>query len=301
MQWTWSRDKRSGWRLRACLAGNTLLLCSAAAVAQVEAPGEAVTIPGADLGDWGKVEQVAGRFGLPTAGSGKVPAVLILHGSGGIDGRGAFYARALQEAGFATLEITMFERGTRPGPSVHLTMPHAAAALRWLAAQPGIDARKLGVMGFSWGGQMTVMLSSSRVQEQLGKGSAPPAAFVSMYPICTNMSRFLVWDQHALYNAHLTMGTAPLLIVVGTRDDYEDNERSCDAFLALLPESTRGRTTVRYLDGATHGFDQAKPLQFYDSFAKARKGATINVVPTEHDAAAARAETVSFFSRHLLR
>lgn len=41
--------------------------------------------------------------------------MLILHGSGGVDGRGAFYAQALQDAGIATLEITIFRPGGRLG------------------------------------------------------------------------------------------------------------------------------------------------------------------------------------------
>jgi hypothetical protein len=91
---------------------------SFAACAQPYAPGEAVVIPGAEIGAWGRVASVEGHFGKPsgnsTPPSTKLAAVLILHGSNGIDGRGAYYAKALQEAGIATLEITMFESGGRP-------------------------------------------------------------------------------------------------------------------------------------------------------------------------------------------
>ncbi len=63
------------------------------------------------------VGEVPARFGGPAGAPPKVPAVLILHGSGGVDGRGAFYAQALQDAGIATLEITMF----RPAGPLGLT------------------------------------------------------------------------------------------------------------------------------------------------------------------------------------
>lgn len=281
--------------------GLAISIAASAASAQMVAPGEPVAIPGIEIAGWGKVDQVAGRFGLPAQASGKVPAVLILHGSNSIDGRGAFYATALQEAGIATLEITMFARGAPPGPSVNLTLPHAAAALRWLAAQPAIDGERLGAIGFSWGGQMAVMLSSRQVQERLGANVPKTAALVSLYPVCTNMGRYLRWDQHPLYRAHETMGAAPLLIMVGTRDDTESEPRACDAFIALLPPTGQQRTTARYLEGATHGFDQGSSFQYYDAMARARKGATVNVVASEKDAAEARNAAVAFFRQHLVR
>ena len=294
-------DRRTARHLGACLLVVAMLITPSAAMAQMEAPGEAVTIAGADLGDWGKVDQVAGHFGLPARVTGQVPAVLILHGSSGVDGRGARYAKALQAAGFATLEITMFPRSSPPGPSVNLTMPHAAAALRWLAAQRSVDTQRLGAIGFSWGAQMTVMLTSVQVRDRLGKDVPAPAAAVALYPVCTNMTRYLAWDKHPLYNAHTTMGAVPLLILVGTGDDTENEARSCDAFVATMPAAAQQRTSVRYFDGATHGFDRDRALEYYDAAARARKGAMVRVVPSEQDAAAARAETVAFFTKYLMR
>ena len=59
--------------------------------------------------------QVAGYLVLPTGeAKGRVPAVVILHGSGGIYGRGEFHAKALNAAGIATLEVLMFTSGNRP-------------------------------------------------------------------------------------------------------------------------------------------------------------------------------------------
>src|SRR5262245_22252814 len=133
--------------------------------AQPYAAGEAVVIPGAEMTDWGRVAKVEGHFGKPlvklSVSSAKVPAVLILHGSGCIVGRGAYYAKALQEAGIATLEITMFESGGRPRAGTKATIPFAAAALKWLAARDDVDRARLGVMGMSWGGVMTLLMSSA--------------------------------------------------------------------------------------------------------------------------------------------
>ena len=216
------------WRLVLLVAGAALVVSSLGA-AQTDAPGESVIIPGAEISGWGQVDKVPGRFGLPAGSKPKVPAVLILHAILGVDGRGAFYAKALQEAGIATLEITMFPPGAPPRAGPKATMPYAAAALKWLATQPTVDGQRLGVMGFSWGGYMSVVMSSELVQEQLGKDVPKPVAFAAFYPTCSILVRSLVNRRSAFYNAHKWMSAAPMLIQVGTRDDFEEGERPCDA------------------------------------------------------------------------
>ena len=274
------------------------LLSSQAFAQPVDAPGEPVSIPGTEILDWGKVAEVSGRFGLPAHSTATVPAVLILHGDG-IDGRGAFYAKALQEAGIATLEITMFPLGGRPKAGWKATMPHAAAALKWLAAQPKVNRQRLGVMGFSWGGAMSVLISSELVQERLGKDVPKPAAFAPFYPVCATVIRSVLNPEHAFYNAQTQMRATPMLIQVGTRDDYDDGERPCDALIAMWPAAVREYETVRYLPGATHGFDAPKGRQYEDPFAHAGRGGAVNIIPNPEAAADARQALVSFFVKYL--
>lgn len=269
------------------------LSLSSLAVAQTE-----VVIPGTEITGWGKVAEVQGWFGRSSGTAPKAPAVLILHGSAGVDERGAFYARALEQAGIATLQVTMFQRGGRPRTHAG-SMPHAAAGLKWLAAQPGVDAERLGVMGFSWGGVMTVLMSSEQVQEKLGAGLPRPVAFAPFYPVCTIMVRFLKSTQNPFFDAHTRMSAAPMLIHMGTRDDYELGERPCDPLVAMWPEAARNRTTVRYVTDATHAFDADRPRQFYEPGAQAGRGAQIYVTPSPKDAAEARQEIVKFFVSHL--
>ncbi len=288
------------WRLVLLVAGAALVVSSLGA-AQTDAPGESVIIPGAAISGWGQVGQVPGRFGLPAGSKPKVPAVLILHAILGVDGRGAFYAKALQEAGIATLEITMFPRGAPPRAGPKATMPYAAAALKWLAAQPAVDGQRLGVMGFSWGGYMSVVMSSELVQERLGKDVPKPIAFAAFYPTCSILVRSLVNPRSAFYNAHTRMSAAPMLIQVGTRDDFEEGERPCDALVAMWPAAARENTTVRYVEGATHDFDsQMQGGQVYESkLAHALRGGMVSVVPSPKDATEARQAVVNFFVKYL--
>ena len=285
--------------VRALFAG-LLLAMPIVADAQRFAPGETVVLPGFEISDWGRVEKVDGHFGKPPGNSPKVPAVLILHGSGGIDGRGAYYAKALQDAGIATLEITMFAPGGRPRSGTKATMPFAAAALKWLAAQDEVDGTRLGVMGFSWGGVMTVLMSSELTQNAVGKDVPKPIAYAPLYPTCSAIERTVKNKQSVFYGAETRMSRSPMLIQVGTKDDYENDEHACDALVASWPAAARERTTVRYYEGATHGFDtQDRPHQFTDEFAHGGRGGLVRMWPTPNDAAAARTAVVTFFAERL--
>lgn len=91
------------------------------------------------------------------AAAGKIPAVVVVDGTGGVDGRGAFHIQALNAAGIATLEVDYFTaRGLRPGaarrPSSGQMLPDSYGALLFLAAQPAIDPQRIGITGFSLGG-----------------------------------------------------------------------------------------------------------------------------------------------------
>jgi dienelactone hydrolase len=287
-------------RMHVFLVAAAALLVSGICAAQTDAPGEHVIIPGTEIPGWGQVDEVPAHFGRPAGPMTKVPAVLILHGSSGIDGRGAFYARALQEAGIATLEIKMFQFGRRPKAGPMATIPHASAALRWLGTQPSIDGKRLGVMGFSWGGMMTVLLSSELVQEHLGKDVPKPVAFAPLYPVCSIIARVVKNPERAFYNAQTRMSASPMLIHVGTNDDYEEGKHSCDALIAMWPAAAREQVTVHYVKGATHAFDsQGAARQFYDMLAHAGRGGMVSFVPSPKDADETRKAVVTFFVKHL--
>ena len=276
------------------------LIVSGIGSAQTDAPGERVIIPGTAIPGWGQVDGVIAHFCRPAGSMTKRPAVLILHGSGGVDGRGAFYARALQEAGIATLEITMFQSGCPPKAGPQATMPHASAALRWLGKQPAIDGKRLGVMGFSWGGVMTVLLSSELVQERLGNDVPKPVAFAPLYPVCSAIARIVKNPERACYNAQTRMSASPMLINVGSNDDYEEGKRPCDALIAMWPAAAREQVTVNYIEGATHAFDyQTAERRFYDRLSHAGRGGMVRIVPSPRDADETRKAVVSFFVKHL--
>jgi dienelactone hydrolase len=238
---------------------------------------------------------VPGTLQLPD-GEARVPAVLIVHGSGGVDGRGAFHAQALNAAGIATLEIDMWTpRGVtglqnRPR-NVMDTMPDVWGGWRLLGAHPRIDPSRIGVMGFSWGGVAT-MLSAFGLRPADASatlGEARFAAHVALYPLC---ELYLPGGRgRSLVESGAPTG-APVLVYNGDQDDYDVDPNDC---LKLPAAFSTMPIRVVMVPGATHGFDGRGSAPFFDRSAKAGKGAQIRMVADPAAAASVRAGAVAFF------
>src|ERR1700733_7391818 len=102
-------------------------------------------------------EITVGRLFIP-AGRGPHPVVIVLSGSGG--GFDLDKAAVLSRHGFATLALAYF--GIPPLPTwLHrIPLEHFEAALGWLAAQPEIDAQRIGVLGISRGAELALLLAT---------------------------------------------------------------------------------------------------------------------------------------------
>jgi dienelactone hydrolase len=243
---------------------------------------------------------VAGKLCLPMDAA--VPpeglaAVVICHGSDGIDGRGDFHAPFLHEAGIATLEIDMWaarggKRGAAARPASPIeTLPDAFGALACLGAQPEIDPARIGVMGFSWGGVVSLLSATRRHADPL-RGPRPAfAAHAALYPVCWAYSRL-----PALALTDLT--GAPILIQTGEADAY-DTPGAGERLAATLKASGADVRGVAH-QGATHGFDRDLPPQtIEDPFAHEGAGGPVLMEFNPAAAASARDEIVRFFQRTL--
>ena len=150
-----------------------------------ETPADVVTFPGAEAEGYSFVSEVKGELILPEAkGEGNLPVVLILHGSAGIDGRGEFHGKALNAAGIGTLEIFMFSRGNRPRAGRNENLTHMYGALKYLASRSEIDPGRIGVMGFSWGGGLSLTAASASITQLFTGGQVRFAAHAPFYPVC---------------------------------------------------------------------------------------------------------------------
>lgn len=101
-----------------------------------------------------------GRLFIPPtfAAHGPQPVVIVLSGSGG--GFDLDKAALLSRRGFATLALAYF--GVPPLPTwLHrIPLDYFEAALGWLATQPEIDSRRVGVLGVSRGAELALLLAA---------------------------------------------------------------------------------------------------------------------------------------------
>lgn len=239
--------------------------------------------------------EVPGNLNVPVSEK-PVPAVLILHGSAGPDTRGPFHAAALNAAGIATLEIDMWKpRGvinisTRP-PSSLDTLPDVWGSYLFLKNDPRIDPKRIGVMGFSWGGVSSMLVAFDNKPKNalhLLVGDKFSAA-VAFYPICDSWTK---GGRGALFTSFPT--DAPVLIHVGTKDDYEISPTMCEQ---VKTDNPKLNLTVFNYEGDTHGFDMQSDqvLNFFDPTGKGGKGAHITMRANRKSGELARTRTVDFF------
>lgn len=241
---------------------------------------------------------VAGLLRTPREAGDPVGAVLICHGSDGVDGRGEYYAGALNSAGFATLEIDMWaarstSRGAAGRPRSPMeTLPDAFGALKFLGEQPEIDAARVGILGFSWGGVVTLLSATKGRADPLRGDLAGFAAHVAHYPVCY---AYAADPRMALTD----LTGAPILIQTGDTDTYDHPDAGEKLAAALAAQGAAPVRNITYA-GAGHGFDRDLPAQtINDPFAHNGAGGPVLMEFNKPAAEAARAEVVAFFTSAL--
>ncbi|HEX7977066.1 MAG TPA: alpha/beta fold hydrolase [Gemmatimonadaceae bacterium] len=171
-------------------------------------------------------ERVPASLLLPS-GQPTTPAVLLLHGfSSNKERMAQSVGRALQQRGVASLALDLPFHGERDGADGELpyrnpialvaawraAVREARAAIEWLGAQPEIDGARLGVLGYSLGGFLALMMASEepvvRVITLAAAGDLPDST-----PYISLLRRAV----DPLRAVHQLAGR-PLLLVNGRRD-----------------------------------------------------------------------------------
>ena len=184
------------------------------------------------------------------ASAGVVPAMVIHHGSSGInDRRDGRYARELVAMGVAAVQIDSFgPRGVRQTVTDQMAVDGAAfnldaiAALKALAAHPRIDRKRIGIMGFSKGAVSALMVSHERLLQDKGlPDGLRYALHIPIYPTC-----------YVHYHQPRTSG-APIYLLLGGADTYAGVE-PCTTYGETLRQAG-ARIEVKVYPDAPHGFD----------------------------------------------
>jgi len=212
--------------------------------------------------DTSHADKVSGTLYVPE--KTPCPAIILIHGTMGIDDRGELYRGPLLNAGIAIFEVdfkTGIYRGALDRPHMDRLLPMAFAALKELRKQPAVDPNRIGVMGFSMGGHIALRSSMESSRKQwLGdeKGFVAVAAF---YPVC---KLFIP----ALESSGSTLTGAPMIIFYGTEDSYEEGSYVPELKRLLADKYHFNLITVEY-PGATHDFNHNGPSKrAFDPVAK---------------------------------
>jgi dienelactone hydrolase len=241
--------------------------------------------------------------------------VVILHSNAGVIGVGDFYARRLNAAGIATLEIdSYFPRGVRNGsernaPVLCDRLQDAWGALVFLARDTRINSQKIGVAGMSSGAAVAIMAGMGvRPARLASNNSILPleqvfAAHFALYPGCANImddqQRIRSWINPGRPQNWGATGK-PIHIVSGTSDDFDFNPKTdCLRMREEFPDIAN-QLTVRMVDGATHAFDWPNPpAPAFSPFAKAQTGGIVTMRYSASEAEIAQKEMVEYFLKNL--
>jgi dienelactone hydrolase len=208
----------------------------------------------------GKPLTIHAQVLVPGKRDGKIPAMIIVHGSGGMrDAREFAYAREFNALGVAGVVIDSFTpRGIKSSVRDQSTVSSydmlvdAVSTLKAIANHPAIDPARIGMIGYSKGGTVAVKLALQRYMQPLTGGEAGFATLIAMYPWCGDMPLDF-----------RPTSSAPLHMLLGADDRYVGVE-GCNEYGKKFA-SAGGNLTLKIYPGAQHGWDTPGATHWSDA------------------------------------
>ena len=192
---------------------------------------------------------IAAELRLPSTAAARVPAVVLLHGSGGANARDDRWSKDLNDLGVATLLVDTFTgRGIVNTVADQSQLSElsgtvdAYRAFARLATHPRIDATRIGLLGGSRGAMSTLFATSKRFHRMYAPAGADFAVYMAFYPPC---SRTYIDDTDVV--------ARPIRLFHGTADDAAPLAQ-CLSYVKRLQAAGRDAQLTEYA-GAYHGFD----------------------------------------------
>jgi dienelactone hydrolase len=273
--------------------GQALLLVATVSMAfaalRAASPPKQIPFPSLDPDQSLKVN---GALYLPEKATIPYPALVVVHGTSGIDSRGGFYRDEVLQAGVAYFEVD-FKTGIFTSPSNRPPndsfLPLAFAALKVLRKEPILDPGKIGIMGFSMGGQLTLNTAIEKNRELwLGKENGF-VCHVAFYPGC----KFFI---SKLEKSRGGLTGSPMIVFYGTKDSYGDAE-AAPALKRLLSTKYKFELETVEYPGAEHGFNRnERALTYADPAAIGGRGSMAWDAKAAEDS---RTRTIDFVRRVL--
>jgi len=196
----------------------------------------------------GKPVTVTGNLRI-AQGTGRLPVVMMIHGSGGMGPNIDLWTREFNAMGISTFALDGFTgRGlTNVNPDQALLgrlnmVLDAYRVLDVLAKHPRVDPSRIALMGFSRGGQAALYASLKRFHKTWNHSGIEFAAYVPFYPDCVTA-----------YQSDTDITDRPVRIFHGTPDDYNP-VAPCKAYVDRLRAAGRDVQLTEY-PNASHAFD----------------------------------------------
>lgn len=215
-------------------------------------PVETVTLTGRQFllsEKAGKPAMLAGVLRLPISGTGRLPAIVLLHGSAGVAESTERWAQEIAGIGVATFLLDSFSgRGITSSAADQsqldalAMMVDAYRVLGMLARDSRLDPKRIAVMGFSKGAVAAVYSSNERFRRAYGPSNAEFAAHIGLHTPC-----------YITYREDDRVTGKPIRLFHGTADDYVP-VGACRAYVERLRE--RGvDISLTEFPGAHHTYD----------------------------------------------
>jgi len=199
----------------------------------------------------------------------------VIDPAGALQSRYREYAHWLAERGYAVLMPDSYSpRGRAQGTcnealdtraiDDRTRRADALAALRWVARQPGIDTRRIVLLGWSNGAQ--AVLATIDASRPWPGGTPTVDRAVAFYPGCKRAVR-----QHDFKLR------SPLLLLIGGADDWTPATRCAMLQNAVQARQPNARFRLEIYPGAYHGFDGTSELHMRRDVAATRRTGGVTV------------------------
>jgi dienelactone hydrolase len=197
---------------------------------------------------YGRPTTIAGVLRV-AQGPGRLPLVVLVPGSGGINASADVWDKQFESMGISTFMMDSFA-----GRGIVSTVVDQSQlgrlnmildlyrSLSVLAAHPRVDPNRIAVMGFSRGGQATLYASLKRFHKMWNPGGVDPAAYIALYPPCITT-----------YIGDTDVSDHPVRIFHGISDDYVEIA-PCRGYFARLKATANDIQMTEYPD-TWHAYD----------------------------------------------
>lgn len=195
-----------------------------------------------------KATTVSGELRV-AQGTGRLPVVVLMHGSGGMSAGIDMWAREFNALGVSSFAIDGFTgRGLMQVSTNQALLGRLNfildiyRGLDVLAKHPRVDTQRVVLMGFSRGGQAALYGSLKRFNQMWNKSGIDLAAYIPFYPDCATT-----------FAGDTEVADRPIRIFGGIPDDYNPIAL-CKAYAGRLKAAGRDVEVTEY-PNAQHAFD----------------------------------------------